>query len=714
MGADHSALTALNASIRIPGRDVESQVALFVLGCAGGEYTVNRHLGNGKLFAVALDDFCGNFVNECRSVAVDRSAEFLGAGNSGRNLDFEEVSQRSIDSVPVLLDHFHTLLGVGLFGILLDVLDSGIGIENVTQLGEEAGLHHSVDATAHASLCGHCVCVDDVHLELLLDDDFLNRTGESIPNGFCRVRGVDQEGCALLCILQHVDGFEMRSMVASNEVSFVFTDQVRSVDDALTETEVRSGHGTRLLGVVYEVTLSVVFGFVTDNLDGVLVCANGTVGAQTEEHGLEEVGIQLEVRIDGEAGVADIVVDTNGETCAGCVQLQFVEDSLDHSRGEFLGGKTVAATDHLGHSHLASHDGFRNCGKSVLEERFACGTRFLAAVENSDLLDGLGESSNNCFHGERTVQTNVYETDLFALGVEILNGVTDGAGRRAHGDDDAFCIGCTHVVNNVILTTGEGSNLVHVLLDDFRNLLVEGVHGFAALEVDVRVLGGTAHGRAVRSEAAFAASLHVLFVDDATDNAVFESFDLHDFVRSTETVEEVNERDAGFKSRSVSHESHVLAFLNGGRAEHSETGLAASHDVGVVTENRKALHSKSTGSHMEDRGGQFAGDLVHVGDHQQKTLGCGKGGGQSTGLQCTVNGTGSATFGLHFKNAGNLAPNILLTSCAPVVGVFSHRTRRCNRVDSCNFTNCKSNVSGSFITVTRNHLLCHVCLQLLC
>ena len=499
--------------------------------------------------------------------------------------------------------------------------------------------------------------------------------------------------------------------MASHEVSFVFANQVRGVDDALTKAEVRGGHGAGLLGVVNEVALGVVVGFVTDNLDGVLVGTHGTVGTQTEEHSLEEVAFQLEVRVDGEARVADVVVDTDGEACFRSVLGEFVVNGLDHSRGEFLGGKTVAATDHLRHSHLAGHHGFGNGGQGVLEERFASGTRFLAAVEDGNLLDSLRESGNDGFHRERTVQADVHETDLFALGVEVLDGVTDGAGRRTHRNDHAVSVGGTDVVHDVVLTASVASNLVHVLLDNFRNLGVERVHRFAALEVDVRVLGGTAHGRAVRSEAALPASLHVLFVDDVTDNAVFESFDLHHFVGGTETVEEVHERNAAFESGSVGHESEVLAFLHAAGGEHGETGLAAGHHVGMVTENRKTLHGEGTSSHMEDRGGQFARNLVHVRDHQEKTLGSGEGRGEGTGLQSTVNGTGSATFGLHFKHAGNLSPNILLACSTPVVGVLSHRTRRCNRVNSRNFANSKRNVSGGLVTVTRNHLFCHVCVS---
>ena len=49
-------------------------------------------------------------------------------------------------------------------------------------------------------------------------------------------------------------------------------------------------------------------------------------------------------------------------------------------------------------------------------------------------------------------------------------------------------------------------------------------------------------------------------------------------------------------------------------------------------------------------GQQLAGDLVHVGDHQQQALGGGVGGGQGTGGQRAVDGAGGAGLGLHLHH----------------------------------------------------------------
>ena len=75
---------------------------------------------------------------------------------------------------------------------------------------------------------------------------------------------------------------------------------------------------------------------------------------------------------------------------------------------------------------------------------------------------------------------------------------------------------------------------------------------------------------------------------------------------------------------------------------------------------------------MEDRGGQLAGDLEHVRDHQQQTLRSGKGGAQRTCLQCTVNGTGGTTLGLHFNNFGDGVPDVLFARGTLGVGDFAH------------------------------------------
>ena len=119
---------------------------------------------------------------------------------------------------------------------------------------------------------------------------------------------------------------------------------------------------------------------------------------------------------------------------------------------------------------------------------------------------------------------------------------------------------------------------------------------------------------------------------------------------SSEAVEEVHERNPGCQGGFLGDKGEVHDFLHRVGAEHGEAGLADGHDVTVIAKNGKTLAGQGAGGDVEDRTCQFAGDLVHIGDHQQKALGSRKGGGQSAGGQSAVHGAGSAAFGLKFGN----------------------------------------------------------------
>ena len=58
----------------------------------------------------------------------------------------------------------------------------------------------------------------------------------------------------------------------------------------IAEAQVADGDAAGLLGVILEVGLDVLVGMVADDLDGVLVGANGAVAAQTPELALDGAG----------------------------------------------------------------------------------------------------------------------------------------------------------------------------------------------------------------------------------------------------------------------------------------------------------------------------------------------------------------------------------------------------------------------------------------
>ena len=103
----------------------------------------------------------------------------------------------------------------------------------------------------------------------------------------------------------------------------------------------------------------------------------------------------------------------------------------------------------------------------------------------------------------------------------------------------------------------------------------------------------------------------------------------------------------------------------------------------MISEDGQRVIGQSAGAHMENAGQQLAGDLEHIRDHQQETLGGGEGGGQGAGRQRTVNRAGRTGFGFHLGDMNGLAEKILTAGRGPLVGDFRHGGGRSNRVNGC-------------------------------
>jgi hypothetical protein len=59
------------------------------------------------------------------------------------------------------------------------------------------------------------------------------------------------------------------------------------------------------------------------------------------------------------------------------------------------------------------------------------------------------------------------------------------------------------------------------------------------------------------------------------------------------------------------------------------------------------------GRHVDHRGRELAGDLEHVGDHQEQALRRGEGRGQRAALEGAVEGAGRPRLRLHLDDLGD-------------------------------------------------------------
>ncbi len=493
MGTDSDTLEALDADLRIPNRNFKCEVTLFVPGRSGGEGPVRLKGTDRDFISSAYKDSPQHVSHILWSPRIQRRSEVLSAGDAIGNLDLVKIGQGLVYGVDVLLDDVFSLPAIGLADGLFDFFNRSFLGKDPCQ-SEEAGLHDGVDPAAHSGLTGHTGRVDDKEAGLLLNEFFLDRARQVIPDLIWPIRRVQEEGSSGNEGLCYVIPFQEDRLVAGHEVGL--RDEVGRANRARSEPEVGDRHRPRLSGVIDEVTLCIVVCLFADDLDRVFVCSYGAVRAQAVEDRTDNViWFDREVRIKFQTRMRDIVMNADGEVVFGIFAGQIVKDGLHHSRSEFLRGEAITAPIDLGYglprSKALLHgllDGIRD----VEVERFPFTTRFLGPVQDGNGFDSSGKSFNESFDVEGPIEANFDDTYLVAVLVEVFDRFMGCLTTGSHQHNHIFRVRNSHIIEEVVTATGQLRKPVHDLLRDIRTSQVEGIAAFTHLEEVIRVLGGPA------------------------------------------------------------------------------------------------------------------------------------------------------------------------------------------------------------------------------
>ncbi len=301
---------------------------------------------------------------------------------------------------------------------------------------------------------------------------------------------------------------------------------------------------------------------------------------------------------------------------------------------------------------------------------------------------------------------------LLPLRVQGRHRLLHRVGARAHDHDHPLRVRRPGVLHRGVLPPRECGEALHLLLNDVDGGRVEAVHRLAPLEVDVRVLRAAAQDRAVRGETAGAVRVDEVRVDHGTHVVEGELLYLLNLVRGAEAVEEVQEREARAQGRRLGYQGEVHHLLHVVGTKHGPAGGAAGHDVGMVAEDGEGLRRYGARRDVEDRGGEFPRDLVHVGDHQQKPLARREGRGERTRLQRAVHRPRRPTLGLQLGHKGYRSPDVLLANRAFSVGDLPHHRGRGDRVDGDDFVGGVRHVGRRRVAVYGYHSSLHPVLLL--
>jgi len=277
--------------------------------------------------------------------------------------------------------------------------------------------------------------------------------------------------------------------------------QIRAANRMLAEAQVGDRARAGLSGVVDEVPLRVEIGSLTDDLDRVLVRAHRAVGAEAPEHGgMNTLRLAGPVIVPFQARSGHIIDDADREVVLGPAGSQIVEHGFSHARIEFLGAEAVApAHDHRRFRQRAFLHGLINGRPHIQVHRLTGRTGFLGAVEHGDLLDRLGQRRHEGVVVKGPVQPHLNDAHLLAAGLELLHHFVDSLRAGTHDHNHALGIGRANVIEQVIFPARQLRQFVHALLHDPGCRTIVTVYRLAALEVDIRILGGAADGRAIRA-----------------------------------------------------------------------------------------------------------------------------------------------------------------------------------------------------------------------
>ena len=691
--AHNGALVALDTFIDLPFRNVDGYAAFFISSSAGGERTICliHQFADGQVMAFLFVHGNHNFVNEL--VAGLRIQFFVSAVNPvSRNIDLHNGVNTFVNGSIVHVNHLLAFLAIGVNDGFLQVFHSIFNRDDTGQF-EESGLHDHVDTTTQTDFGSNLHSVNGVEVDVVSSQVAFQLARQFLVQFFSGPRAVQQKSTAILQASSYIVAANVGGVMNSYVVSEV--DQERHIDGGMTETQMGYGNTAGFLGVVGEVALSVHIGLVADDFDSALVGTYGTIGTQAPEHaggGAFRGDIQNVFFRQG--GVGYIVHNAYGEVVLGFSLLQVIKYSQGIARIEFLGTQTITAANDQ------RFNGFVVVNVTNIQvQRFAVGASFFGAVQNCNAFYSLRHSSQEVFSGERTIQVNVQNADLFALGNQQLGYFFSSLSAGAHHNNNVFSIGSTGIVEQFVVTASQFADLAHVLFNDSRQCFVILVYSFTSLEVDIRILCSAADNRVVRVQSMVTEFLQFIVVNQFLQIFVVQQFNLLDFVRGTETVKEVQERYMAFDGGQVSNSRHVHNFLYAAFSQQGKARLTASHNVTVIAENVQRAGGQSSGSYLEYSGQQFAGNFVHVGDHQQQTLGSGIGRGQSTCSQRTVHSTSSTSFRLHFHDFYRASEHVRFPMGSPFITHFCHRRRRSNGVDRCNITKSVRSIRGSGVTI---------------
>ena len=412
----------------------------------------------------------------------------------------------TVNSSKVLVYDILTLLAVTLNDELLHLVNCKVERNNLCNT-EECRLEDSVGTVTETNLLCNLCSIDIVNGDIVLSEVALYLIRNEVYKLLTIKDSVQQE-CTILtqttCNVVHV---QVSLNVTSNEVWSIYL--ICRADWVVTETEVRTCETTRLLRVVWEVSLTVLISVVTDNLYWVLVSTNGTVSTKTIELSLVcAFTTQWNLLNLWERSEGNVINDTYCEVVLWLWQLEVVINSDNLSWCCIWRTKTITTTND---QWLVLN--IVECALNIEVQWLTLCTWLLSTVKNSDALNRLWNCSEQVLNREWTIKVYSNHTNLLTLRHQVVDSLTSCLSSWTHQDDDVLCILSTIVIEEMILTASNLWYFAEIVFNNLCYILVSTVRCLTVCEECLWVLSCTTNNWTLWWHSTVTETLDILLVN---------------------------------------------------------------------------------------------------------------------------------------------------------------------------------------------------------
>ncbi len=337
----------LDTPVRVPARDIDADASFFISRRAERRRSVhiigkggNRKLVPPLRIDLALDAI--HIIDQLLIISAHRICEVLVLCRlpGRRDLDFFKFLRTRLDRLVVHLDDVIALFRIRLRRRVFHIADRFF-FRNDAGNNEKRGLQYRIDPSAEADLLPERESVDRVKMNALFRDIALDLPRKVLFQLLFVPRTVEQERTAFFQILYHIVFVYISRHVAGDKIRLV--DQVRRLDRLVAKAQVRNRHTTGFLRIVVKICLHILFGVVTDDLNGVLIGPDRTVGAHAPELTARRASrARLRALRPRKRQIRHVVLDAERKS----VLRRILKHGHDVRRIRVLRTESVAAAEH--------------------------------------------------------------------------------------------------------------------------------------------------------------------------------------------------------------------------------------------------------------------------------------------------------------------------------------------------------------------------------